>query len=138
MGRPAYVVRAEYGSKWPAIHKSTRLNEGKPRRQRAEERDVRGGSRRFWSPKWANIGYMPVLFLTVCPVSVWTMRLPFRLYKSLQCAQTVARKQLELLAVAKLLKSVFPAEELVLVILGKQAIDDDCNQTGKMLTTLTG
>ena len=49
------------------------------------------------------------------------MRLPFRLYKSLQCAQTVARKQLELLAVAKLLKSVFPAEELVLVILGKQA-----------------
>ena len=45
---------------------------------------------------------------------------------------------LELLAVAKLLKSVFPAEELVLVILGKQAIDDDCNQTGQMLTTLTG
>jgi hypothetical protein len=45
------------------------------------------------------------------------MRLPFRLYKSVLCAQTVARKQLELLAVAKLLKSVFPAEELVLVIL---------------------
>ena len=66
------------------------------------------------------------------------MRLPFRLYKSLQCAQTVGRKQLELLAVAKLLKSVFPSEELVLVILGKQAIDDDCNQTGQMLTTLTG
>src|SRR5271168_972942 len=65
---------------WPAIHKSTRLNEGtprrlnegKPRRQRAEERDARGGSRRFLSPKWTNIGYMPVLFLTVCPVSVWT------------------------------------------------------------------
>ena len=117
---------------------STRLNEGKPRRQRAEERDARGGSRRFLSPKWTNIGYMPVPFLTVCPVSVWTMRLPFRLYKSLQCAQTVARRQLERLAVAKLLKSVFPAEELVLVILGKQAIDDDCNQTGQMLTTLTG
>ena len=58
--------------------------------------------------------------------------------QSVQCAQTVARKQLELLAVAKLLKSVFPAEELVLVILGKQAIEDDCNQTGQMLTTLTG
>ena len=45
---------------------------------------------------------------------------------------------IELLAVAKMLKSVSPADELVLVILGKQAIDDDCNQTGQMLTTLTG
>ena len=87
-------MREEYGSKWPAIHKSTRLNEGKPRRQRAEERDARGGSRRLWSPERINIGYMPVLFLIVCPVSVWMMRLPFRLYKSVQCAQTVVRKQL--------------------------------------------
>ena len=45
---------------------------------------------------------------------------------------------IELLAVATMLKSVSPADELVLVILGKQAIDDDCNQTGQMLTTLTG
>jgi electron transfer flavoprotein beta subunit len=37
-----------------------------------------------------------------------------------------------------MLKSVSPADELVLVILGKQAIDDDCNRTGQMLTTLTG
>ena len=37
-----------------------------------------------------------------------------------------------------MLKSVSPADELVLVILSKQAIDDDCNRTGQMLTTLTG
>jgi electron transfer flavoprotein beta subunit len=42
------------------------------------------------------------------------------------------------LAVAKLLKSVVEAEQPGLVILGKQAIDDDCNQTGQMLAALTG
>jgi len=44
----------------------------------------------------------------------------------------------EPLAVAKLLKGVVAAEEPGLVILGKQAIDDDCNQTGQMLAALTG
>jgi electron transfer flavoprotein beta subunit len=44
----------------------------------------------------------------------------------------------EPLAVAKLLKGVFEAEQPILVILGKQAIDDDCNQTGQMLAALTG
>ena len=44
----------------------------------------------------------------------------------------------EPLAVAKLLKGVIAAEEPGLVILGKQAIDDDCNQTGQMLAALTG
>jgi electron transfer flavoprotein beta subunit len=44
----------------------------------------------------------------------------------------------EPLAVAKLLKGVFEAEQPGLVILGKQAIDDDCNQTGQMLAALTG
>ena len=42
----------------------------------------------------------------------------------------------EPLAVAKLLKSVVEAEKPDLVILGKQAIDDDCNQTGQMLASL--
>jgi electron transfer flavoprotein beta subunit len=42
------------------------------------------------------------------------------------------------LAVAKLLKGVIEAEEPGLVILGKQAIDDDCNQTGQMLAALLG
>jgi len=44
----------------------------------------------------------------------------------------------EPLSVAKLLKAVVSAEEPGLVILGKQAIDDDANQTGQMLSALTG
>jgi electron transfer flavoprotein beta subunit len=44
----------------------------------------------------------------------------------------------EPLAVAKMLKGVIAAEQPGLVILGKQAIDDDCNQTGQMLAALTG
>jgi electron transfer flavoprotein beta subunit len=42
----------------------------------------------------------------------------------------------EPLAVAKILRRVVEAEEPGLVILGKQAIDDDCNQTGQMLAAL--
>lgn len=42
----------------------------------------------------------------------------------------------EPLAVAKLLKSVAKTEAVDLAILGKQAIDDDCNQTGQMLAAL--
>ncbi|HVX91900.1 MAG TPA: electron transfer flavoprotein subunit beta/FixA family protein [Xanthobacteraceae bacterium] len=42
----------------------------------------------------------------------------------------------EPLAVAKILKGVVAAETPGLVILGKQAIDDDCNQTGQMLAAL--
>ena len=42
----------------------------------------------------------------------------------------------EPLAVAKLLAAVIKEEEPGLVILGKQAIDDDCNQTGQMLAAL--
>jgi len=44
----------------------------------------------------------------------------------------------EPLAVAKILKGVAAAEQPGLVIMGKQAIDDDCNQTGQMLAALTG
>ncbi len=44
----------------------------------------------------------------------------------------------EPLAVAKLLKGVVEAVLPGLVIMGKQAIDDDCNQTGQMLAALTG
>src|ERR1700738_2050067 len=43
---------------------------------------------------------------------------------------------LQPLAVAKLLKAVVDKEQPQLVILGKQAIDDDCNQTGQMLAAL--
>ncbi len=43
---------------------------------------------------------------------------------------------LEPLAVAKLLKALVDKEKPGLVILGKQAIDDDCNQTGQMLAAL--
>ena len=42
----------------------------------------------------------------------------------------------EPLAVAKILKGIVEAEEPGLVILGKQAIDDDSNQTGQMLAAL--
>ena len=44
----------------------------------------------------------------------------------------------EPLAVAKLLKAVFDEEQPGLVVMGKQAIDDDSNQTGQMLAALTG
>ena len=42
----------------------------------------------------------------------------------------------EPLSVAKILKSIIEKESPGLVILGKQAIDDDCNQTGQMLSAL--
>jgi electron transfer flavoprotein beta subunit len=42
----------------------------------------------------------------------------------------------EPLAVAKILKAIADAEQPGLVIMGKQAIDDDCNQTGQMLAAL--
>ena len=45
---------------------------------------------------------------------------------------------IEPLAVAKILKALFDEEQPGLVLLGKQAIDDDCNQTGQMLAALTG
>jgi electron transfer flavoprotein beta subunit len=44
----------------------------------------------------------------------------------------------EPLAVAKILKVVVEQESPQLIILGKQAIDDDCNQTGQMLAALLG
>ncbi|MBV8826961.1 MAG: electron transfer flavoprotein subunit beta/FixA family protein [Bradyrhizobiaceae bacterium] len=44
----------------------------------------------------------------------------------------------EPLAVAKILKGIVDAEQPGLVIMGKQAIDDDCNQTGQMLAALLG
>ncbi len=46
--------------------------------------------------------------------------------------------EVEPLAVAKLLKGVVDAEKPDIVILGKQAIDDDSNQTGQMLSALLG
>ena len=45
-------------------------------------------------------------------------------------------EELQPLAVAKLLKALVDKEKPSLVILGKQAIDDDCNQTGQMLAAL--
>ena len=46
--------------------------------------------------------------------------------------------ELQPLAVAKLLHAIGLKEQPQLVILGKQAIDDDCNQTGQMLAALAG
>lgn len=46
--------------------------------------------------------------------------------------------ELQPLAVAKILKGLIAKETPDLVILGKQAIDDDCNQTGQMLSALLG
>ena len=45
-------------------------------------------------------------------------------------------EELQPLAVAKLLKVLVDKEQPGLIILGKQAIDDDCNQTGQMLAAL--
>ena len=52
--------------------------------------------------------------------------------------ETPAGAEVEPLAVAKLLKGVVDAEKPDMVVLGKQAIDDDCNQTGQMLAALLG
>ena len=46
--------------------------------------------------------------------------------------------ELQPLAVAKLLRAIAQKEKPDLVILGKQAIDDDCNQTGQMLAGILG
>jgi electron transfer flavoprotein beta subunit len=46
--------------------------------------------------------------------------------------------ELQPLAVAKLLKALAQREQAQLIVLGKQAIDDDCNQTGQMLAALLG
>src|SRR6201996_9522288 len=49
-----------------------------------------------------------------------------------------AEGPVEPLAVAKILKAIADEEKPGLIILGKQAIDDDCNQTGQMLAALLG
>jgi electron transfer flavoprotein beta subunit len=49
-----------------------------------------------------------------------------------------AEGTVEPLAVAKILKAIVAAEQPGLVIMGKQAIDDDSNQTGQMLAALLG
>ncbi len=46
--------------------------------------------------------------------------------------------ELQPLAVAKLLKALVDKEQPQIILLGKQAIDDDCNQTGQMLAALAG
>ena len=45
---------------------------------------------------------------------------------------------IEPLGVAKILKKIVEKEKPDLVFLGKQAIDDDCNQTGQMLAAMLG
>jgi electron transfer flavoprotein beta subunit len=50
----------------------------------------------------------------------------------------VTEDEVEPLAVAKMLKAICEKEEPGMVILGKQAIDDDSNQTGQMLAALLG
>jgi electron transfer flavoprotein beta subunit len=50
----------------------------------------------------------------------------------------VTDADLQPLAVAKALKAIVDKEQPQLVIMGKQAIDDDCNQTGQMLAALLG
>jgi electron transfer flavoprotein beta subunit len=52
--------------------------------------------------------------------------------------ETPEGQSIEPLSVAKILKGVIDAEKPAFVILGKQAIDDDCNQTGQMLAALLG
>jgi len=52
--------------------------------------------------------------------------------------ETPEGQAVEPLSVAKILKGVAEAEKPSFIILGKQAIDDDCNQTGQMLSALLG
>ena len=55
-----------------------------------------------------------------------------------RAVHVVAEQDIQPLAVAKVLKAVVEQESPGLVILGKQAIDDDSNQTGQMLAALLG
>ena len=50
----------------------------------------------------------------------------------------MAENYIEPLGVAKILKKVVEKEKPDLVFMGKQAIDDDCNQTGQMLAAMLG
>ncbi len=61
-------------------------------------------------------------------------------WRSARTARSWSRPSVEMqpLAVAKLLKAIVDKEQPQLVILGKQAIDDDSNQTGQMLAALLG
>lgn len=52
--------------------------------------------------------------------------------------ETAEGQIVEPLAVAKLLKTLAVTEQPHLILMGKQAIDDDCNQTGQMLAALLG
>ncbi len=52
--------------------------------------------------------------------------------------ETAETDVIEPLAVAKILKAIADIEKPALVLMGKQAIDDDCNQTGQMLAALLG
>jgi electron transfer flavoprotein beta subunit len=52
--------------------------------------------------------------------------------------ETPEGQAIEPLGVAKLLRAVVESEKPAFIILGKQAIDDDCNQTGQMLAALLG
>ncbi len=52
--------------------------------------------------------------------------------------ETPEGTNVEPLAVAKILKAIVATEQPDLIVLGKQAIDDDCNQTGQMLAALLG
>jgi len=47
-------------------------------------------------------------------------------------------EEIQPLAVAKILKNIADKEQPQLIIVGKQAIDDDCNQTGQMLAAISG
>ena len=48
----------------------------------------------------------------------------------------IADSNIEPLAVSKILKAIVEKEKPELIIMGKQAIDDDCNQTGQMLSSI--
>lgn len=52
--------------------------------------------------------------------------------------ETAENSNIEPLAVAKILKEIISTEAPKIVIMGKQAIDDDCNQTGQMLAAVLG
>lgn len=52
--------------------------------------------------------------------------------------ETAENVAIEPLAVAKILKEIVSTEAPQIVIMGKQAIDDDCNQTGQMLAAVLG
>jgi len=89
--------------------------------------------------RWKESGVATEIVAVTCGMAAWQETLRTALAMGADRAILVeTNTELQPLAVAKLLQAVAAKEEVRVVILGKQAIDDDANQVGQMLAALLG